>query len=457
MPIADVDQFAVLIRDRLRAGRGPLGRRLAESLTELAESGVLAPGTRLPSERDLARALDCTRGAVAAAFNALCDAGVCERRHGSGTFLTGAEPRSAGGSGLARLLRPGAVLADLSTSVVPDPSHLVVPGIDPAELMRTPSRHGYDARGEPRLVALLRERTGADVLVTNGAQHALDLAVRCFARPGDAVLVEDPTYPGALAAIQRSGARAVPVATDRGGMVPEALSAAIARHRPAFAVTMAVHNPAGTAMPAERAGRLAAIARAEDVLVVEDRTLADLVHTGEPPGTIAAGHPHGTIRTHSLSKVLWGGLRVGWISAAAPLLARLTELRQDSDLAGSSPSQQLAAILLQHNEIQPWRAELARRRDHLAAALRAAVPEWTWELPPGGMSLWVRLPGTDTDRFAETAREHGVAVAPGSLFSADGRFRDHLRLSFALTPELLDRAVAGLTAAWQAATGGRDH
>ena len=451
MPIADVDRFAVLIRDRLRLreGRGPLSRRLAESLTELAETGALTPGTRLPSERDLARVLDCNRGAVATAFNALCEAGVCERRHGSGTFLADAEPRPAGGSGLARLLRPGTVLADLSTSVVPDPSHLVVPPVDAADLLRTPSRHGYDACGEPRLRALLQERTGAEVLITNGAQHAFDLAVRCFTRPGDAVLVEDPTYAGAFAAIQRSGARAVPVRTDRHGMEPDALRAAISRHRPAFAFVMAVHNPTGNAMPADRAHALAEIARAEDLLVVEDRILTDLVYSGEAPGTVAAGHPHGTITTHSLSKILWGGLRVGWISASEPLLARLTDLKQDTDLASSTASQHLATILLRHNTIEPWRAELARRREHLADALRAHIPQWTWADPDGGLSLWVRLPGTDTDRFAETARRHGVAVAPGSLFSADGRHRDRIRLSFALTPEMLDQAVAGLVRAWQ--------
>ncbi|ACZ88362.1 histidinol-phosphate aminotransferase [Streptosporangium roseum] len=429
----DLDQFAALVRDRLRLrqGREPAGRRLAGALTDLAEIGALAPGTRLPSERDLAQAVGLSRGTVAAAFNALCDEGLCERRHGSGTYLLQA-PSFTG------LLNAGAVLADLSTSVVPDPSHLVLPPLDPAELMRTPSGHGYDTRGDPRLRAML----GGDVLITGGAQHGIDLAVRVLLRPGDRVLVDDPTYGGALAILRRAGAHAVPVDLAD----PGAVGAAIARHRPALVYVVSVGNPTG-AVPDLR--HVAELARAQDVTIVEDRTLAELVHEGEPPAPLATVHPYGTVTVNSLSKVLWGGLRLGWLEAAEPLLARLTEAKQGSDLATSAVSQRLAAELLERNPVASWRAELARRRDHFAAALTARLPGWTWTRPQGGLSLWTRLPGVDTDRFAALTRRYGVAVAPGSLFSADGRHRDRLRLSFALPPELLDQAVTGLARAWE--------
>lgn len=147
--------------------------------------------------------------------------------------------------------------------------------------------------------------------------------------------------------------------------------------------------------------------------------------------------------------MLWGGLRVGWLRAPEPLLARLAETKQDADLATSAVSQRLAAELIERNPVDRWRAELARRRDHLTAALAAALPGWSWRRPSGGLSLWVRLPGVDTDRFATLTRRHGVAVAPGSLFSPDGRHRDRLRLSFALPTALLDQAVSGLVAAWR--------
>jgi DNA-binding transcriptional MocR family regulator len=453
------DKLVTLVRDRLRLHQGTPSRRLAGALADLAQTGALAPGTRLPSERELAQAVGLSRGTVAAAFNALCENGMCERRHGSGTYVLG--PPSFGG-----LLQGGAVAADLSTSVVPDPSHLVVPPVDPASLLRSPSGHGYDVMGDPRLRALLAAADGAGtgtpdggragvsggveetrpgaagVLVTSGAQQGIDLAARVLLRPGDRVLVGDPTYGGALTVFRRAGAVAVPLDLTS----PAAVEDALARHRPGAVYVVSVDNPTGS-VPGLR--HVAELAAAAEVPLVEDRTLAALVYDGTPPpAPLARLHPYGTVTVGSLSKVLWGGLRVGWLTAPEPLLARLVAAKLDADLATSAVAQRLAAGLLERNPVEPWRAELARRRDHFAAALAAHLPEWTWTRPAGGLSVWARLPGADTDRFAAAAREHGVAVAPGSLFSPDGRHRDRLRLSFALPPALLDQAVAGLARAW---------
>ncbi|UBU09926.1 aminotransferase-like domain-containing protein [Nonomuraea gerenzanensis] len=434
------DTLVTLVRDRLRLHQGPPSRRLAGALTDLAQTGLISPGTRLPSERDLAQAVGVSRGTVAAAFNALCEEGLCERRHGSGTYVLGTP--SFGG-----LLQAGAVRADLSTSVVPDPSHLTLPPLDPADLLRAPSGHGYDAMGDPRLRTVLAGAEGADprhVLVTAGAQQGIDLAARVLLRPGDRVLVGDPAYGGALSVFRRAGAHVV--AADLTS--PAAVEGALARHRPAVVYVAGVDNPTGAVPPLRHVAELAADA---GVTVVEDRALAALVYDGvPPPEPLAAAHPYGTVTVGSLSKVLWGGLRVGWLTAPEPLLARLTEAKVDADLATSAVAQRLATDLLERNPVAPWLAELARRREHCLTALPAHLPEWTWTRPAGGLSVWVRLPGTDTDRFAAVAREHGVAVAPGSLFSPDGRHRDRLRLSFALPPDLLDRAFADLALAWRA-------
>ncbi|MEU1389625.1 MULTISPECIES: PLP-dependent aminotransferase family protein [unclassified Nonomuraea] len=433
------ENLVTLVRDRLRLHEGTASRRLAGALTDLAQTGAIAPGTRLPSERDLAQAVGLSRGTVAAAFNTLCEEGLCERRHGSGTYVLGV-PTFGG------LLQGGAVLADLSTSVVPDPSHLAVPPLDAAALMRAPSGHGYDAMGDSRLRAVLAALDAGpyhQILVTSGAQQGIDLAARVLLRPGDRVLVGDPAYGGALSVFRRAGAHAVPVdLTD-----PDAVRDALARHRPAAVYALPVDNPTGRVADLRHVAELAAAA---DVPLVEDRTLAPVVFDGRtPPGPLALAHPHGTVTVGSLSKVLWGGLRVGWLTAPDPLLARLLEAKLDADLATSAVSQRLAADLLDGDPVPAWLAELARRRDHFTAALSARLPSWTWSRPPGGLSLWARLPGADTDRFAATAREQGVAVAPGSLFSPDGRHRDRLRLSFALPPALLDQAVAALARAWE--------
>ncbi|MFG3437294.1 PLP-dependent aminotransferase family protein [Nonomuraea sp. NPDC047897] len=434
-----MEPLLTLLRDRLRLHQGSPSRRLAGALADLTQTGALTPGDRLPSERELAQAVDMSRGTVAAAFNALCEEGLCERRHGSGTYVTRA--RSMAG------LITGAVLpADLSTSVVPDPSHLAMPPLDPAMLLRSPSGHGYDAMGDPRLRGLLGSADAAaatgSVLITGGAQQSIDLAARTLLRAGERVLVGDPTYVGALAAFRRTGAHAVPVDLAD----PGAAEAAFARHRPAAVYVVGVDNPTGS-LPEVR--HVAELAAAEGVPLVEDRTLAPLVYDGaSPPEPLSRLHPRGTVTVGSLSKVLWGGLRVGWLTAPEALLARITEVKLDSDLATSAVAQRLAAELLEHNPVGPWVTELARRRDRFVAALAERLPEWSWARPCGGLSVWVRLPGADGDRFAALAREEGVAVAPGSLFSPDGRHRDHLRLSFAPPPAVADQAVAALARAW---------
>ncbi|NUW44047.1 PLP-dependent aminotransferase family protein [Nonomuraea rhodomycinica] len=434
-----MEPLVTLVIDRIRLHQGPPSRRLAGALADLAQTGALAPGERLPSERELAQAVGMSRGTVAAAFNALCEEGLCERRHGSGTYVTRT-------GSMAGLLTDAVLPAHLSTSVVPDPSHLAMPPLDPATLLRSPSGHGYDAMGDPRLRALLGSGDAAaadgSVLITGGAQQGIDLTARTLLRPGERVLVGDPTYVGALAAFRRAGAHAVPVdLTD-----PGAAEAAFARHGPAAVYVAGVGNPTG-AVPDLR--HVAELARAAGVPLVEDRALAGLVHDGAaPPEPLSRLHPHGTVTVGSLSKVLWGGLRIGWLTAPEALLSRITEVKLDSDLATSAVAQRLAAELLEHNPVGPWVDELTRRRDRFTAVLADRLPDWTWTRPAGGLSVWVRLPGADGDRFAALAREEGVAVAPGSLFSADGRHRDHLRLSFALPAPVADQAVAALARAW---------
>ncbi|PSL05391.1 GntR family transcriptional regulator [Haloactinopolyspora alba] len=450
MATSEQDHFVLLVRDgvRGRGGRGTPGRRLTEVLRDLIGADALSAGARLPSERELAKAVDMSRGTVAGVYRTLCAQGWCERRHGSGTYVREPVDAADGVRRIERLMRRDAGLIDLSKSVVPDASHLPVPALDVAELLRTPSGHGYDALGDSRLLAQLRRRTDADPLVTAGAQQGIALAARCVVRAGDVVLVDEAAYPGALAVFRRRGAQVVTVADDGGGMAPEAFREAVVRHRPACAYVLPVHNPTGRVVEPDRMAAIAVTAREHEVSLIEDRTLAEITFgsTAAPPCTTA--HPDGTIVVDSLSKVLWGGLRIGWVTAAEPLLARLVELKHEADLATSVVGQRMAAAVLERADVDQWRQELARRRDRFTAALGERLPTWTWDVPDGGLSLWARLPRTDTDAFAEAARGHGVAVAPGSVFSPDGRQRDRLRLSFAPGDELLDEAVAALSRAW---------
>ncbi|MDI2131979.1 PLP-dependent aminotransferase family protein [Yinghuangia seranimata] len=495
----DVERFAMLVGERLRRPRRnerrSRGERLADALEALVRSGDLLPETRLPSERALGVALGVSRGTVASALDQLAAEGLVERRHGSGTYVRAVEatdPRGedAGPVGAAaepvgagavpepifrRWLREGTVVVDLAKSVVPDAS--LLPRLDLAveDLLDVHPADGYGHLGDDRLRELLAVEAAPGtapperLLVTSGAQQGLHLVADALLEPGDRVLVEEVTYPGMLAAVARFGGVPVAVPSDRHGFLPDAFADAVARHRPVFAFAMPVHNPTGAVAAERRMRALAAAARDGGTLLVEDRTLADLVlppHTGPAPSA-APYAPEATVCVGSLSKTLWGGLRVGWVVAPEPVFGRLAEAKQRADLASSALDQRLAVALLADPDAQArraaWRAELAVRRDHLSGLLAERLPDWSWSDPIGGMSLWVRLGrrgkaagAADGEEFAELARRHGVAVSPGAVFGPPGStaVADRIRLSYGWPEPVLSEAVTLLARAWAAYAAG---
>jgi DNA-binding transcriptional MocR family regulator len=210
-----------------------------------------------------------------------------------------------------------------------------------------------------------------------------------------------------------------------------------------------------------------------DTLFVDDMTLAELPLGDNPPppplAALAFRQPN-LVSVGSLSKLYWGGLRTGWIRASAGLIARVAAAKAAADLGSAAFAQAITAALLngQHDEIVKWRGEWLRaRHDALTEALRAALPEWTWPEPAGGLTLWVRLPRreepagpgpADSGAFAQAALRHGVAVVPGRLLSASaggasgggegiGRAGEYLRLAFTQAPDVLARSAVALARA----------
>lgn len=469
----DVERFAMLVGERLRRPRRnerrSRGERLADALASLVRSGDLLADTRLPSERALGAALGMSRGTVASALDQLAADGLVERRHGSGTYVrpvAAAGPPADGPEPIfSRWIREGTVVVDLAKSVVPDASLLPRLDLTVEDLLDVHPADGYGLLGETRLRELLAERIAPPgygpgrLLVVAGAQQALHLTADTLLAPGDRdrVLVEQVTYPGLLAAVERFGGAPVIVPGDRYGWSPDAFADAVERHRPAFAFTMPVHNPTGAVAADRRVRALAAVARESGTLLVEDRSLADLVLTDGPPPPVpsaAAYAPEHTVCLGSLSKSMWGGLRVGWIAAHEPVFARFVQAKRRTDLATSALDQRLAVALLADPGAaarrDAWRRDLRVRRDHLAALLAEHLPDWSWSLPAGGMSLWVRLPGADGEAFADAARRHGVAVSPGAVFGPPGgtAAADRIRLSFGWPEPVLSEGVEMLTAAW---------
>jgi len=153
-----------------------------------------------------------------------------------------------------------------------------------------------------------------------------------------------------------------------------------------------------------------------------------------------------------LSKLFWGGLRVGWVRGPRPLVAQLTRLKVTADLSGSAVSQALATRLLPRRDdvARQRRLESSARLEHLSALLRNGLPEWTFARPEGGLTLWVRLPSPVAEELARVALRRGVSIVPGPVHSVSGGCRDHLRLPFVLEPEATAEGIARLVRAWEA-------
>jgi DNA-binding transcriptional MocR family regulator len=482
---------------------GPLYRLLATRIARLADTGELPAGLRLPPERDLAAALSVSRNTVAAAYQLLRDEGMAESRQGAGTRIvphrtTPAAVHRANGF-FAGLLETSALDADLSLAVVDCAPQVAAALADPASVLDRGGRQavtstsGYFPHGLAVLrAAIASHLTGrlglpadpARVIVTTGSQQALDLLIRSEVLPGQPVAVEDPTFPGVLDALYRAGARVIGMPAGD-GLDPERLEHVVRTHRPAMVYLIPTHhNPTGLVMPAGHRRRVARLAAAHpDTLFVDDMTLTELPLGDNPPppplATFGLKQPN-LVSVGSLSKLYWGGLRTGWISADAGLIARVAAAKAAADLGSAAFPQAITAALLndKHDDIVKWRGEWLRARyDALTEALRAALPDWTWPEPDGGLTLWVRLPGpedpkepedpagpdqADSGAFAQAALRHGVAVVPGRLLSASaggasgsgggiGRASEYLRLAFTQAPDVLTSSAVALAAA----SGGR--
>ena len=271
---------------------------------------------------------------------------------------------------------------------------------------------------------------------------------------GDVVAVESPTYPGAIDVLARSGARFATIPTDSGGARTDRLAriAADEELRLIYLVPTC-HNPTGTVLTEPRRREVAALVDSHpDLWLVEDETLAPLRFAGEIPLPVAAlGRSDRFVVCGSFAKIVWGGLRVGWIRASESAVARFGRLRGALDLGGSAVAQLVALRCLPGLDasVADLRVLLAQRAQHLGDRLHEAVPSWRFVEPSGGLSLWCQLPGITGDEFASAALAHGVAVLPGSAASVDEVHLDHVRISFAHDPDVLDAAATRLAKAWE--------
>jgi DNA-binding transcriptional MocR family regulator len=462
--------LAGLLGDWPSRGSGSLAARLAFSFRSRIVADLLPAGCALPPERTLAAALAVSRSTLVAAFDLLRSEGLLVSRQGSGTVVAGARtPATTKGPTMAaRLLGAAERGINFGISAPPAAAQLPPLAVTSADLLAAVPAHGYEPAGLAVLRAALAQRHSAaglptsveEIQVTHGAQHAIDLALATLCAPGDAVAVEDPTYPGVLDVIAARGLRPVPLPGDARGPTPGAVEVAARSHGARLAFLLpAVHNPTGRVLDP---GRRQALARALDRLgftVVEDNTLADLTFSGPGrPVSLAALCRRATVvSVETTSKVAWGGLRIGWLRAPAGVIERSVGRRTSGDLGCSVPAQLLALQLLDHYDelIAARRTALGASATRFAALLAEAIPGCTFDTPAGGLSLWARLPGgADAAAFAARALRHGVSVAPGT-FASPTAGHDHLRLCHDRPDEELLEGAARLAAAWSEAAPSR--
>lgn len=461
----DLGWWSEVVFGGWRGRPGPRYLRLATAIIDAVQEGFVIGGTRVPAERRIAEALGVSRGTVVACFDHLVAAGVLRRRQGAGTFVVGRPSwteRQPVGSVAALLLRRMATAADgidLSVSAPGRLGHL--PSIDTGDLLSDLDGHGLDPAGCSTLRTRIAQHlthhqqlptTAEQVIVTAGAQEALTLVARVVADRTTPLLTSCPTYPGLAGAVADRTAGVSLVPADTAGVVPEGLERCLERDGGGVVYLAPTgHNPTGSVVPDARRRALATVADRGRCVVVEDLALADLYFDGPPPAPVAS-RSDAVIVVGTLSKVLWAGLRIGWVRAEPDLLRALLAHKAALNLATAAPAQVVAARLLASID-RAWldrhRAALAVHRDHLVAAIGAQLPAWRCLAPAAGLSLWVQLPVVNADPFASVASRHGVTVAPGSTACLCGDHHQALRLSFAEPLETLDLAVERLRSAWE--------
>ena len=450
-----------------RRADATLAEQLAERFAQRIEQRLLAPGARLPSIRECARAQSLSPSTVVAAYDRLLARGLVQARPQRGYFVREralpAKARGPAAQPTARLLPVSATA--LIRGMLQRDAHLGGPGLGtlPAEWLDLPMlqqalrkvladpqqaaaalHYGHPA-GEPRLREQLRHslaelgiRAGTEQIVTTqGATQALDFVARTLLRPGDPVLVDEPGWAVEHARLAAAGMQLLPVPRGEDGPDLAVMARLMKAHQPRLYVTVSVlHNPTGASLSLQAAHQVLQLAHEHDVHIVEDDTYA---HLASPhlPRLAALDGLRRTLYVSGFSKFLAPGWRVGYLAAPAALVERLVDTKLLSSLTTPSwPELALAHCLEQGHLLR----HAERLRQRLAAA-RARVVKlaqahgFTFATPPRGLFGWIEV-GTDTERAARALLDDGWLLAPGTLFHVPPRPSTLMRINFATSHDL---------------------
>ena len=437
----------------------PAYMRLAMALRTLVLDARVPTGARLPAERPLAQALGVSRTTATAAYQVLREEGIAHSRRGGGTWAALPPGHRRPGAPWAPAVPEGAGWLDLSVAALEGDEEIMVAVAAAADML--PSylhHHGYEPAGLPVLREAVARRYEArglptspeQIMITNGAQQGIDLVVRALLVPLDPVLVECPTYPNALDLFTRARARVLTAGRYDAGWEPDLVVSALRQVLPRLAYLMPdFHNPTGHLMSDADRPVIAEAAAASGTHVVVDETFAELALPEVDMPAPFASHGDGrVISLGSMSKAYWAGLRIGWVRAAPALLGQLRAARGSIDMASPVFEQLVAAWLLDHGEelLARRRADLASRREALMHGLAEHLGDWRFQVPAGGMSLWVDLGDPLSTALVQGAETHRLRLVAGPRFGPDGTLERYLRLPYTLPEDDLADAVSRLVA-----------
>ena len=456
--------------------KAPAFESLAAAVAAAVTDGRLPVGARLPSERELAVAIGLSRTTTGRAYAQLREQEFILTRRGSGSVV---QLPSVPGGRIDHLLSPaGADEAEIDlTCTAPVAAPDILGAYDRAlsRLGAYLPGTGYYPSGLPVLREIIADRytrrgapTDPDqILITSGALGGAAIAVRALldgtARRGGTrstsrVLVESPTYPNAIATLEGAGASLVTYPLEFGPQGHhwdiDAMDQLIGQMRPRSAYLIPdFHNPTGALLPDAQRRDLAEVLGRHRVVPVFDESLVELGLEEAPTPTPMSVLISDSVTVGSVSKIYWGGLRIGWMRIPRHRVDHFASSRLGLDLGAPVLEQLVTVELMADHEavVAECRSRLRAARDMLAAQVRSWVPEWKLIVPSGGMALWAELPEARSGVLSIAARNHGLRLVAGPNFAPAGGLDRWVRLPYTVTETELEQVGPRLAAAWEEA------
>ncbi|MCP4550016.1 MAG: PLP-dependent aminotransferase family protein [bacterium] len=456
-----------------RTSRIPIYLQILNRFREMIISGAMPEGALLPPERQLAQELGLNRSTVLSAYRELKKEGLVEARVGRGTTVLPLPSQERSDTENATLSWRHIFRTDTARSqspllrdllalserkdVIPMSLGLPAPELLPVDLFQqiqtdlarelgptllqhSPTEGVTELR--ETLCDLAAERgiscDPTETLILSGSQQGLDLASRVFIEPGDTVIVEEPTFFAALQTFNAHQARLIGVPCDQDGMRTDLLAEILERRHPKFIYTLPTfQNPSGSVMSLTRRKELLQLAYRYQVPIIEDDPYCDLRYEGDSVPSLKSLDQRGLVLYLStMSKVLFPGLRVGWLLAPREVIRRFTLVKQSMDLHCNTPGQWVINTMLRDGHYQTHlnkvRRAYACRRDIMADALRKDAPSgFEWTKPKGGFYFWCRLPDeVERSQLLAESAAAGVSFLPGWPCFVDDPGCTYLRLNF---------------------------